>query len=173
MRSQFGFMRTENSGPEDVLPCQHMPGYLVGDDLLRIAAHLRFSPRDFAEQFLLASSGTVVESQGEKFYLPTLVPKRGENGHCIFLEDNNLCGIHDVSPYGCAFFDSQMSDEEFSKRRAAGAADLWRIWIEGCDIGQLYVDIWWKLNEKGMIALSPKVTRPAYEAALAALRNPV
>lgn len=77
---------------------------------------------NFAERYLLASSGATVYQRGlGKFQIPTLVPARQEDGHtCIFLDENKRCKVHAVAPFGCAFFDAHMSDEEANRISSQG-----------------------------------------------------
>jgi len=75
---------------------------------------------------------------------PTLVPARGPTGHCHWYIDGG-CAVHAVSPYGCAFFDSHMTEPEVERRYAAtvrarqadAAANglYYRVWVHLCRRG--------------------------------------
>jgi hypothetical protein len=56
-RIEFGFTRTACSCDEDVLNCYFIPGYLIPDDLSRLADHLSVeNVFDLARDYLLAFS---------------------------------------------------------------------------------------------------------------------
>ncbi len=77
---------------------------LIPDDVARIARHLGYTDvMEFSRENLLASPGAIVLRDNQQVRIPTLVPQRGADGACKFLQ-NDLCTIHSVSPYGCAFF---------------------------------------------------------------------
>jgi Fe-S-cluster containining protein len=77
---------------------------LIPDDVPRIARHLGYTDvMEFSRENLLASPGAIVLRDNQQVRIPTLVPQRGADGACKFLQ-NDLCTIHSVSPYGCAFF---------------------------------------------------------------------
>lgn len=106
--------------------CFNMPGMLIPSDLFRIGDHLRDSgviatTRDVF-QFLRASKGAVVgNTETQKLYrIGTITPKV-ENGRCVFLNEENRCKIHAVSPFGCAYF----SDHD--DRVAADVRSLWAL----------------------------------------------
>ncbi len=63
---------------------------------------------EFARDNLLASPGALVIKDDQQIRIRTLVPQRGEDGACKFLK-NNLCLIHEMAPYGCAFFSEHES----------------------------------------------------------------
>jgi Fe-S-cluster containining protein len=110
--------------------CTKSPGHLIPADLFRItdrliADRLITEPRDVLT-YLQASAGAVVgDAQTGKLYrIGTIVPKRQEDGRCIFLTEDNRCAIHSVSPFGCAFFDSHMNQIEGSARSMWGLRQI-------------------------------------------------
>ena len=88
-RTVFGFARTECACAECVLNCQHMPGYLIPEDLPALAAELGYDNWEkFAFENLAASQGaTVLMRDGQTLQIPTLVPQRQANGACKFLDE--------------------------------------------------------------------------------------
>jgi hypothetical protein len=93
MRSDFGYVRTVCACAECVNNCRHIPGYLIPADVSRMARHLGFAHLvEFAFRYLLASPGATVMRAGRVFHIPTLVPRRKEDGSC------KLCGIRKREP---------------------------------------------------------------------------
>jgi Fe-S-cluster containining protein len=98
------------------------PAHLIPADIKRIGEFLvkegRVDVAADASQFLRASNRTkvgILTSRGlEIVTLPTITP-RVENGACVFLKDNR-CTIHAVAPFGCAFFDAHMPNDEANDR---------------------------------------------------------
>ena len=79
-----------------------IPGYLVPADIERISRTLDYSNVvTFALENLAASPGaTVMNAEGRVFQIPTLVPQRKADGSYKFLDAQNRCLIHAVSPFG-------------------------------------------------------------------------
>ena len=76
-RFEFGFRRTACACAACVNNCRHLPGYLVPADVPRIALTLGYADvTEFARDHLLASLGALVMKDGERFRIPTLVPRR-------------------------------------------------------------------------------------------------
>jgi len=107
-----------------------MPGMLAPGDIDRMyeATQKKFGAIKetklvWAERVLLASAGGVVARRdtGKKMRVPTLVPARdATTGHCIFFNRlNERCTIHEVAPFGCAFFDAKMKNKEWQERSVA------------------------------------------------------
>lgn len=165
-RTEFGYTRTCCACASCILNCRHIPGYLLPQDVERIACHLGYTnPALFACDHLLASPGaTVMNSEtGRTFQIPTLVPRRGEDGACVFLDDGNRCRIHAVSPYGCAFFDCRQTDEEANRRSARGLQEVARQWA--APGRNLYTVVWGLLYCAGLLAIPPAEARARMAAA--------
>lgn len=102
--------------------CKQQPGPLIPRDVPRIIRHLWDASRQgpTARDIFVASPGATavrITSRGfDKVQIGTIVPKRQENGSCVFLDENERCSIHEVAPFGCAFFDSHMGAEEGQMR---------------------------------------------------------
>jgi hypothetical protein len=135
-REQHGFRRTVCGCEFCRAPCRHMPGSLDVSDLLRLCPPGQ-DVFAWAEQHLRALTDKPV---------PTLVPARQPNGHCHWLFDGR-CVVHDVAPFGCAFFDAHMSDAE-AERRAEATMQARR-----ADAAQqgLYYRVWLHLQRKGLV----------------------
>lgn len=98
--------------------CHHMPGCLGTGDLARIAEHLKKVPAEIMHMFR-ASPGALVSRSGLQFRIGTIVPAKNETtGACVFLDDAGKCQIHDVAPWGCAYFDDHMDPAEANLRSA-------------------------------------------------------
>jgi hypothetical protein len=80
---------------------------------------------------------------------PTLVPARQADGHCHWLY-HGKCAVHEVAPYGCAFFDSHLDASEV-KRRSAATIQARR--ADALNNG-LYYQVWLHLCARGLSAKS-------------------
>src|SRR5438067_13848404 len=107
-RVRHGFRRTECACDFCKAPCRHIPGALDPSDLPRLCPQGQ-DVFAWAEQHLRA----VVEKP-----FPTLVPGRGADGACHWHFEGK-CAVHDRTPYGGAFFDAHMPDEEVRRRTEA------------------------------------------------------
>lgn len=156
-RTEFGFERTICSCAECTVNCEHMPGYLIPDDLVRIQNHL--APEDslltWAVRHLLASPGAKVMRRGRIFRIPTLVPARQDNGACHFLTSEKHCAIHAIAPFGCAFFDAHMTREQADERSCHGLQAILSAWLTG----DLYAQVWQALAAVGQRASPPELCR--------------
>jgi hypothetical protein len=152
IRTAFGFARTECSCRDCQAFCHSLPGFLIPSDLETIAAVLGYDDLVlFAMENLLASIGATVLMGDRLTQIPTLVPQRKPAGGCKFFDDENRCTIHAVSPFGCAFFQSNMNRREADHRSSCGLQAIAREWA----IGGLYARIWISLYSMGLIAPSP------------------
>jgi hypothetical protein len=168
-RTEFGFTRTIRGGWEEVLNCQYLPGFLVAADIERMAAACgAVNVLAWAKQHLLASPGaTVMDGEGNVFNIPTLVPARQPCGHCVFLSSDSMCGIHEASPFGCAFVDTTMTREQADERSHAAIHDVLRSWRDRDDG---YADLWEVLHNMGRV--SPPAVESRLRMAMAYERGP-
>jgi Fe-S-cluster containining protein len=158
-RSEFGYERTVCACHACIANCRHIPGYLIPADLERMARFLNYwNVVAFAVENLLASSGATVMQAGRIFQIPTLVPRRKEDGSCVFLDEQNRCRIHDVSPYGCAFFDSHQLHAEADRRSLRGLQEIARYWATASH-RHAYTIIWRILYRAGLRAVPALVAR--------------
>lgn len=169
MRSFMGYPRTFCDCRDCALNCQYIPGYLLEDDLSRIAAFhgIHLNPlldwrlqsheiRQFVMQSFLASPGALVLRNGKPCRIRTLVPARNDNDWCKFF-DGRFCTIHRVAPFGCAFFDAHQTRERSNTISAKGLTILARMWVE--EPGSLYCQIWSDLYTRRLRAPSPEECR--------------
>lgn len=163
-RTEFGYTRSSCDCESCVANCRHIPGYLLPQDVEQIARQLGYTiVNAFAQEYLLASIGaTVMNSEtGRVFQIPTLVPSRGDDGACVFLDNADRCRIHGVNPYGCAFFDCRQSHEDANRRSARGLQEIARQW--STPGGNLYTVLWLLLYHTGRRATPPAVARARME----------
>lgn len=171
-RTEFGYSRTVCACPDCTINCSFIPGYLVPDDLVRIAEKVGANGvLDFAERYLLASPGATIgcSATGQTRQIRTLVPARHGNGRCCFLKGDS-CAIHDVSPFGCAFFDSHQTTEDANERSLEGLAAIDEEWGRGPG-ESVYATIWEILFEAGRVAPAPMLARARMKAAMAIAAN--
>jgi hypothetical protein len=126
-----------------------MPGYLVPSDLERMIPK-DADPMIWARTHLRASNGSVAVNMlnGEIIgNIPSLVPAKQTNGHCHWLSEDGQCSVHANSPFGCAFFDQHMKDEEAERRNQY--ARLTR--AQAFDEHSLYSEIWHMLKSECLL----------------------
>lgn len=115
-----GMERTKCACNSCTAGCKSMPGCLIPGDIERIQAHVGDDSGEFVlEHFRVSDGAKVLKQVGGQLYqisVPTIVPAQKENGHCVFLNDDDTCGIHEVSPFGCAYHDTHMTAEEAEPR---------------------------------------------------------
>jgi Fe-S-cluster containining protein len=171
IRTAFGFDRTVSTTSADILNCKHMPGMLAVNDVQRMAN--RDGPVDnvltWAESNLRASPGGMVANKatGKTRRVPTLVPARdAETGHCTFFDAaTERCTIHEIAPFGCAFFDASMSAKEAQARSLPLQQQLIQAWAKP---SSQYVQVWHHLKDKGLTAPGPNECRETMLALTAA-----
>jgi hypothetical protein len=130
-----------------------MPGYLLPQDLEPMREALGCSTLEqLAERYLMASPGAVVQSGAQRFRIPTLVPRRGEDDMCVFFTEDERCDIHPVAPFGCAYADSHMSREDGDRRSMWGLQLLMRH-------PRQYYKLWFDLAEREQYAIGPEIAR--------------
>jgi Fe-S-cluster containining protein len=127
------------------------------EDLDYIATFLGYSEVfKLAEKNLLASPGAIVIKNGRLCRIRTLVPARNDSGWCNFF-DGSLCTIHQVAPFGCAFFDSHQDQSESNVISAQGLQIIAGLWED--QPFSRYCQIWNHLHQRGMRAPAPEECR--------------
>jgi hypothetical protein len=132
-----------------------MPGYLLPSDLERIIPPFVDS-FTWAQDNLLASPGALLmDSRTLKtFRVGTLVPAVKADGSCIHLTADNRCDIHEISPFGCAFFDCS-TDARGNLLRDS----FYLIQEAQADPMSRYARIWSHLYRTGRVQQSAEVLR--------------
>jgi len=172
MRTEFGIERTIAGGAYEQINCKYIPGYLIPADLERIAKSMGFEDvKTWAMQYLLASPGATVarrlpSGRMHEFQIRTLVPARNPHEHCIHYE-NGLCKIHEVAPFGCAFFDTTISMQESNRRSSMGLQEIMKDW----EAKGLYSQVWLMLDAAGKRAKSARECRDQIDKAYARLKR--
>jgi len=108
--------------------CRHRPGWFRPGEPERAAEYLGLSLQDFFDKFLAVDYWSPEEAL--EIFTFLLAPARkgmepGEmypfepRGTCVFFDENELCAIHPVKPFECAFYDHTNIelDECFDERR--------------------------------------------------------
>ena len=149
VRTEYGFRRTTCPCRACTISCEHLPGSLAPADVERMAAFLEYTDVErFARENLVTSEGArVTTGDGRVVHLPMLVPATTDAGQCTFLR-GGLCAIHAVSPYGCAFLDSHMSDRELADRTKPLHEDL----LNDQETEGPYSRLWTMLGEENRSA---------------------
>jgi len=96
------------------------------EDLRRWAAQETDGPAHQAwlQSHFAASPGAIVLLDGAKLRIPTIVTARLPGGRCNFLGADEGCGIHARAPYGCAYFQHDMNDQEGNRRSQIALVDI-------------------------------------------------
>jgi hypothetical protein len=150
-RTEFGFARTECSCRVCVRNCEFMPGFLIPADLTSMIPEAA-EPLAWALENLLASPGALVILNGKKLRIPTLVPAVKADGSCRNLSEGR-CAIHEIAPFGCAFFDCGPERGQLSHR---GLHEVFLAWALA---DSLYRKVWEYLDSHGKRQLDPALLR--------------
>lgn len=122
------FERTKCACPECIACCRR-PGQLIPSDVSRLVGRLivdgRAANSRDALRFFRRAPLSVVQDRltGSTRVILCAVPAVGKDGYCILFDAvTHGCTVHDVSPFGCAFFDTHMdeSSRELEWRRGWG-----------------------------------------------------
>ena len=148
IRQEAGFKRTTCGCELCSCYCKVMPGSLLPSDLERLIPKDQ-DPMTWARTHLRASNGSVMVNSltGESVSIPSLVPAKQANGHCHWLTPDGKCSVHANSPFGCAFFDQHMKDDEAERRNHY--ARMTR--AQAFDDHSLYAEIWHMLKAEGLV----------------------
>lgn len=116
--------------------CKTMPGSLIPGDVERIAVHTGHSGDTvWILDYFLASPGAKVTMRASAaqvamgvllpgarysaemvtFRVPTIVPRQKPDGSCVFLAAAGHCTVHAVAPFGCAYHDTHLGEDEADK----------------------------------------------------------
>jgi Fe-S-cluster containining protein len=122
------FPRTVCACEEDRASCRTQPAHLLPDDIAPLAQKLidlGWIHNDLEVLgFLRASPGALVgKFEGGRlrtWRIPTIRPATTDGHRCVFLSKDERCLVHEVAPFGCAYFDVHMSREEGDARSAWG-----------------------------------------------------
>lgn len=115
------FERTTCACAECVACCKRQSGPLIPSDIEPIRKFLKeVEQLEPLESYLVASRGSLVmnANTGETAWIGSITPKMIEDGsgrHCVFLDENDRCRIHAVSPAGCRYFDTHQGYVEGQK----------------------------------------------------------
>jgi Fe-S-cluster containining protein len=125
MNERPPFERTTCACSDCAKCCKQQPGYLIPSDLERIAEHLG----EPVGPWLVASPGALVgrmvQGQLQTFRIGSIVPRTVDGGsRCVFLTEDDKCAIHPVAPFGCAFFDTHQTDEQWQEKSSWGVHQM-------------------------------------------------
>jgi|TARA_B100001971_G_scaffold187336_1_gene187967 hypothetical protein len=76
--------------------CKYGSGFLVNDDISRIAKHLGITEEVLKKEFL-----EEVEKFNTKKYRPRILKKHKPYGKCAFFDQEIRCRIHEAKPLEC------------------------------------------------------------------------
>jgi Fe-S-cluster containining protein len=76
--------------------CKYSSGYLVEDDMIRIARLMRLTVDELKERFL-----EEVEMFNTKIWKPKLLKGSKPYGRCVFYKEQIGCTIHEAKPLHC------------------------------------------------------------------------
>jgi Fe-S-cluster containining protein len=173
MRTEFGVERTSCACDACRRCCRFLSPWLIPSDLERLIPK-DADPLKWAESNLLASPGPLVVQVVEQeihcrskpqqrerrlvrrgIRVPGLVLAANADGSCRFLTSVGECSIHEVSPFGCSFFDGH-------ERRSPASDRLLRAGlISSIEAGpeHLYHRLRRHLIRLGLVSPPPEVQR--------------
>lgn len=121
-QTESGLKRLKCSCEECQTHCRRQSGFLIPSDIEKIAkSHSNVNNfwqlQEWAKTCLEIHPGFHVSTPSGIFQLRVLTPRMIE-GKCIFLNRDNTCAVHEVAPFGCAFFghESKIEAEEKATR---------------------------------------------------------
>src|SRR5215472_1638750 len=121
-RTRPPFQRTVCACKDCTSFCKTKPGALIPSDVPRIArrlVELKLIEReeDVGRYLRATRPSTVYENDtGKTIEIPKIGPARDRRGRCVLLDESNRCTIHQVAPFGCAYFDAHMDKTEVERR---------------------------------------------------------
>ena len=122
------------------------PGYLIPTDLERLG----IKTADDARGWIRASMNYAVAVTGGYGLLRALVPTvNAETKVCRWMDKDNRCTVHDVAPFGCAYFNA-------CERRAvvmAGTDEMKKQWSGRVMWGFQLIEGAWKRRAAGQPSL--------------------
>lgn len=157
--------RTECSCEACQVGCRSMPGFLALGDLEKIIDY--FKPGDAGEFIcsnFVASEGAKVGKWNDRgtmdmFEIKTITPAQWSNGECVFYSAGK-CGIHPVSPFGCACIDTHQDRAQADSLIHPALAEL----CADQERGGRYSRIHAALVAAGRVARPRSERRVAFEA---------
>ena len=125
-----GFERTVCACDQCKACCKRQAGPLASGDVERITAFIAKRQGwtlevafDWVKTRLWASPGCLVKDMlGRVQRIGTITP-RCPKGRCVFLTEDERCSIHEVAPFGCAYFDTHMDHHRAQERGSWLAGD--------------------------------------------------
>jgi len=76
--------------------CRHGSGFLINEDIPKIANFLKISEEVLKKEFL-----EEVEKYNTKLFRPKIIRKNKPYGKCIFFDEETGCKVHEVKPQEC------------------------------------------------------------------------
>ena len=127
------------------------PGYMIPADLTRMMVAAGYSDAfEYAKDHLEASLGAIAVKDGRPFRIGSLRPASLPGTTiCKFLDENNHCTIHEVSPFGCAFADDHMSHEHAEKISRAGGESLVVDRQQNGLYSRVWDYLWYEIKKRG------------------------
>ncbi len=120
MQIPADMQRTSCACKNCIAGCKTKPGCLAPGDLERIQEFVGDTSPEFVLSHFLSSEGAKclkkINGTVYIFHVPSIVPAQKPDGSCIFLDEQERCTIHPVSPFGCAYHDTHMQAVEADRR---------------------------------------------------------
>ncbi len=76
--------------------CKHGSGFLMDEDIEKIAGFLKIKEEELKEKFL-----EEVDKFNTKLFRPKILRQKKPYGKCVFFHDEKWCKIHEVKPMEC------------------------------------------------------------------------
>lgn len=111
--------------------CETSPGWLIPDDLPRLARLLRCNPRQLVHRFLgfdrwYGDDGDTIHvlAPAGAHHRPGETAPNGAAGRCVFLDASGRCSVYAARPFECRRYHHRLSDKQ---KRALHRATM-RAW---------------------------------------------
>ncbi len=103
---------------ECVSACHNDPGRLVPDDIVKLSQFMKISIDDLNKNYLVRVPVTInghtayalapAKKKGQRYIADpgTVAPAyyAEEKGRCIFLDERDLCSVHEAKPFECGAY---------------------------------------------------------------------
>jgi Fe-S-cluster containining protein len=104
------FQRTKCACNDCRKCCKRQPGPLAAGDFERIQQHLGLTDDEMKKKFWASPGSLVKDLRTSATRRIGSITPRYHKGKCVFLDEQERCTIHEVAPFGCAYFDTHMSN---------------------------------------------------------------
>lgn len=111
------FNRTVCACDQCVKCCKQQPGYALPGEPERIAERVG---KPVEELFWASPGATVMDTRTKIVSQIRTITPQFKDGRCVLLGPDDRCTVHDIAPFGCAYFDTHQGRTEGHNRSVHG-----------------------------------------------------